>query len=163
MITEADLSNWRLGLQIIKQLIDERQKSFSDRPFLAARRHSRASFSLASFMETLTEGYPNLVFLRELLKRVRIHLKSLNFNLKPYLTLNTLHLNFFTSGEPRWYSRRSTLGFRVLGFRVLGFRLLGFRVLGLGFDLQGFGFRVWPSGFRVQGLGFDLQGLGFWV
>lgn len=71
VLVDTNFSNRKIGLQIIKKIIADREDMFTDHAFYEARRLALSSFNLATLMEERTKGYKSLVFYRQLLEQVR--------------------------------------------------------------------------------------------
>ncbi|KAL8437591.1 hypothetical protein Efla_000454 [Eimeria flavescens] len=114
MLVNTDFDNSSFGEETIKKLITDREDQMRHLAFISARRTAEGSFAAASRMQELAEGYPSLLFFRELLKqaesdwsvvaarlsslmRVLLHRNNIAFN----VTGDAASLRLSTEGPSR--------------------------------------------------------------
>ncbi|KAL8439777.1 hypothetical protein Efla_002679 [Eimeria flavescens] len=114
MLVDTDFGNSSFGEEMIKKLITDREDQLRRLAFISARRTAEGSFAAASHMQELAEGYPSLLFFRDLLKqaesdwsvvaarlsslmRVLLHRKNIAFN----VTGDAASLRLSTEGPSR--------------------------------------------------------------
>ncbi|KAL8269306.1 hypothetical protein Esti_006772 [Eimeria stiedai] len=69
MLVGTDFNNASFGEEILKKLITEREDQMRHLAFRSARLAAESAFQAASLMQEIADGYPSLLFYRNLLKQ----------------------------------------------------------------------------------------------